>query len=64
MKREITITLVLVLALIAVSLGFRQILLRPSEGFLNYSYAAALITLGACLLLLFGIFIKRLIKHP
>jgi hypothetical protein len=49
------------LALIAVSLCFRQILLRPAAGFLNFSYIAALAAAGAGLILLFGIFIKRLL---
>lgn len=60
MKREMTMTLVLALALIAVSLGFRQVLLKPAEGVLNISYIAVLVTVGAALLFLFGIFIKRI----
>ena len=60
MKKEITITIIILLALIAVSLCFRQILSRPAEGVLNFSYIAALIAVGVVLLVLFGVFIKRL----
>ena len=60
MKKEVTMTMILLLILIAVSLCFRQILLRPAEGFLNVSYIAALIAVGVALLVLFGVFIKRL----
>jgi hypothetical protein len=64
MKKEVTMTIILLLVLIAVSLCFWQILLRPAEGFLNFSYIAALIAVGVALLVLFGIFIKRLfVRH-
>lgn len=60
MKKEMTMTMIIILALIAVSISFRQIFLKPATGFLNFSYIAGLITLGTVLLLLFGIFVKRL----
>lgn len=64
MKKEITMTMIIMLALIAVSICFRQIFLKPAEGFSNFSYIAVLISAGAVLLLLLGIFVRRLlIKH-
>lgn len=60
MKKEITMTMITLLALIAVSLCFRQIFISPAEGFLNVSYITTLIAAGVTLLALFGIFIKRL----
>ena len=60
MKKEITMTLITALALIAVSLCFRQVFLKPAEGFLNFSYLAGLIAAGTTLLALFGIVVKRL----
>lgn len=61
MKKEVTVILIIVLALIAVSLLFRQIFLKPAEGFLNFSYRAAITTVAAGLLALFAVFVKRLL---
>jgi len=61
MKKEITMTLILVLALAAVSVCFRQVFARSSNDFFSYSYLAALFTVGAFLLVLFGLVVKRLL---
>lgn len=61
MKKEMTVTLIILLALIAVSLLFKQIFLKPAAGFVNLSYRAALIAAAAALLALFALFIKRLL---
>jgi len=62
MKKELTMTMIIMLALIAVSLGFRQILLKPAaEAVWNFSYLAALVAAGAGLTALFGVFIKRIL---
>ena len=52
--------MIIFLGLIAVSLCFRQFFLRPAEGVLNFAYLAALIAAAAALVVIFGIFIKRL----
>lgn len=61
MKKEITMTLILVLGLAAVSVCFRQVFARPATDFLSYSYMAALFAVGTILLVLFTIVIKRLL---
>ncbi len=63
MKKEITVAMIIVLALIAVSLLFRQMFLNPADGLTNFSYRAALITIAAFLLALFAFFIKRLLTR-
>ena len=60
MKKEVTMSLVLLFALAAVSVCFRQVFLKPADGFLNFSYIAALLTIGTALLALFVIFVRRL----
>jgi hypothetical protein len=61
MKKELTVSLIIVLALVAVSLLFRHIFLNPPQGFLNASYRAALIAAAAGLLALFAAFVKRIL---
>lgn len=61
MKKELTMTLISVLALIANSLCFRQVFLKSDEDYLKFSYIFLLIAVGAVLLWMFGFFLKRLV---
>lgn len=61
MRKEITMTLILMLALVAVSVCLRQIFVRQANDFLSYSYIAALLAVGTFLLGLFAIVVKRLL---
>lgn len=60
MKKELTMMLIIALALIADWLCFRQIFLKESGGYLKFSYIVLLIVAGAVLVAMFGFFIKRL----
>jgi len=59
MKKELTMMLIIVLALIADWLCFRQIFLKESVGYLKFSYIVLLVAGGAGLFGMFGFFIKR-----
>jgi len=60
MKKELTMMLIIALALIADWVCFRQIFLNESVGHLKFSYIVLLIAVGAVLIAMFGFFIKRL----
>jgi hypothetical protein len=60
MKKELTMMLLIALALIADWLCFRQIFLKEPVGYLRFSYIVLLIAGGAGLFGIFGFFIKRL----
>lgn len=60
MKKELTMMLIIVLALIADWLCFRQIFLKEFAGYLKFSYIVLLIAGGAGLFGMFGFFSKRL----
>ena len=56
--------LIIVLALIADWLCFRQISLKESAGYFKFSYLVLLIAGGAVLFGMFGFFIKRhFVRH-
>jgi len=60
MKKELTMSLIILLALAADSLCFREIYLKTDAIYLRASGGFLLLAAGVALLVMFGFFIKRL----